>query len=387
MMEYNNIHANEDKDELFVVFALFSCLLNVVFIVSTFVQSRIFTGSMAIIGVATFSIFLLVLSRWRTYQWGFSKLEIEPEQITIVYGKKKRVIAFSEVKKVRLMTLTVPKYYGMGESFILVQKGENEKYYRSGSDYCQIRSDENTIPVWFTKERYRKIMTFWYAAHGKDYEKEFSDNGPTEQKQKEDPAIRISETGKPVHPGPSGLDIVAKEYNNIHADEDKNRLFFPAAILSGLINIGFTISAFLNIEIFTLLWTILAAAFLGDCLIKLLSLKTYQWIFSTVEMNSTYIRQTYGKKKRVIDFAKVKEVRLLTMTVPKKQERESPFILVQAGEDRIHYQSGTDYGQIYSDENTIAVWYTEERYRKIMTFWYAAHGKEYVESADKPDKV
>ena len=374
MMEYNNIHAGEDKDELFVVFALFSSLINVVFIVSTFVQSRIFTESMAIIGVATCSIFLLVLFRWRTYQWRFSKLEIEPERITIVYGKKKRIIAFSEVKKVRLMMLTVPKYYGMGESFILVQKGENGKYYRNGSDFCQIRSDENTIPVWFTKERYRKIMTFWYAVHGKDYEKEFSGKGPTEQKQ-EDPAIGIS-----------GLDIVEKEYNNIHAEADKNRLFFPAAILSGLINIGFTVSAFLKIEIFTLIWTILAAVFLGDCLIKLLALRTYQWIFSTVEMNPTYIRQTYGRKKRVIDFAKVKEVRLLTMTVPKKQEREEPFILIQAGEDRIHYQSGTDYGQIYPDENTIAVWYTEERYRKIMTFWYAAYGKEYVESADKPDQ-
>ena len=68
-----------------------------------------------------------------------------------------------------------------------------------------------------------------------------------------------------------------------------------------------------------------------------------------------------------------------------KGYRTDRFIILQKKESELRYQIGDYFNEIRQDEDTIPVWYTEERYRKIMTFWYAAHGKEYVESADKPD--
>ena len=89
MMEYNNIHADQDNNELFFIFALSSGLINVGFIISAFVQSRIFTGSCAILAIVIMAAYLLGLSQFRVYQWLFAKLEINARQVRIKYAIKK----------------------------------------------------------------------------------------------------------------------------------------------------------------------------------------------------------------------------------------------------------------------------------------------------------
>ena len=170
-MEYNNIRADQDKNELFFIFALSSGLINVGFIISAFVQSRIFTGSCAILAIVIMAAYLLGLSQFRFYQWLFAKLEINARQVRIKYGKKERAIDFEALKAVRVLFLTIrdDKLIRI-DRFILLQKGENRRYYKSQDRYYDIRKDENTIAVWYTEERYQKIMTLWYAAHGKEYE-------------------------------------------------------------------------------------------------------------------------------------------------------------------------------------------------------------------------
>ena len=178
------------------------------------------------------------------------------------------------------------------------------------------------------------------------------------------------------------------EYNNIRSDKDKNELFFIFAISSSLINIGFIVSAFVQSRIFTGACTILAIGIMVAYLLGLSQFRFYQWLFAKLEINAGQVKIKYGKKERAIDFEDLKAIRILFLTIrDDKLIRADRFILLQKGENRRYYKSQDRYYDIRKDENTIAVWYTEERYQKIMTFWYAAHGKEYVESADKPDKV
>ena len=74
------------------------------------------------------------------------------------------------MKAVRVLFLTIRDDNLIRiDRFILLQKGEHRRYYKSQDRYYDIRKDENTIAVWYTEERYQKIMTFWYAAHGKEY--------------------------------------------------------------------------------------------------------------------------------------------------------------------------------------------------------------------------
>ena len=68
------------------------------------------------------------------------------------------------------MDLRVPDGKGYrADRFIILQKKESKLHYQIGDYFHEIRQDEDTIPVWYTEERYQKIMTFWYAAHGKEY--------------------------------------------------------------------------------------------------------------------------------------------------------------------------------------------------------------------------
>ena len=145
-------------------------MINVGFIVSVFVQSRIFTGSCAILAIVIMAAYLLGLTQFRVYQWLFAKLEINARQVRIKYGKKERAIDFEGLKAVRVLFLTIRDDNLIRiDRFILLQKGERRRYYKSQDRYYDIRKDENAIAVWYTEERYRKIMTFWYAAHGKEY--------------------------------------------------------------------------------------------------------------------------------------------------------------------------------------------------------------------------
>ena len=170
-----------------------------------------------------------------------------------------------------------------------------------------------------------------------------------------------------------------REHNNIYVSEYLNWFYVPSIALVLMFYIGMVIIVFVgNAEVLKV-WTILSVSILGIvALAFLLNVRVYQWLFAKLEINARQVRIKYGKKERAIDFEALKAVRVLFLTIrDDKLIRIDRFILLQKGENRRYYKSQDRYYDIRKDENTIAVWYTEERYQKIMTFWYAAHGKEY----------
>ena len=169
------------------------------------------------------------------------------------------------------------------------------------------------------------------------------------------------------------------EYNNIHAEEDRADKYNGMIIALALFCVGFIVAAFLGQNDFLIIWSWLEIIiFTVVFLAGLLNRKNEQWQFSKLEINSVRVRLYYGKKQREIDFKEMQGVRLMDLRVPDgKGYRTDRFIILQKKESKLHYQIGDYFHEIRQDEDTIPVWYTEERYRKIMTFWYAAHGKEY----------
>ena len=169
------------------------------------------------------------------------------------------------------------------------------------------------------------------------------------------------------------------EYNNIRADEDRADKYNAMIIALALFCVGFIVAAFLGQNDFLIIWSWLEIIiFTVVFLAGLLNRKNEQWQFSKLEINSVRVRLYYGKKQREIDFKEMQGVRLMDLRVPDgKGYRTDRFIILQKKESKLHYQIGDYFHEIRQDEDTIPVWYTEERYQKIMTFWYAAHGKEY----------
>ena len=169
------------------------------------------------------------------------------------------------------------------------------------------------------------------------------------------------------------------EYNNIRAEEDRANKYNAMIIALAFFCVGFIEAAFLGQNDFLIIWSWLEIIiFTVVFLAGLLNRKNEQWQFSKLEINSVRVRLYYGKKQREIDFKEMQGVRLMDLRVPDvKGYRTDRFIILQKKESKLHYQIGDYFHEIRQDEDTIPVWYTEERYQKIMTFWYAAHGKEY----------
>ena len=169
------------------------------------------------------------------------------------------------------------------------------------------------------------------------------------------------------------------EYNNIRADEDRADKYNAMIIALALFCVGFIVAAFLGQNDYLIIWSWLEIIiFTVVFLAGLLNRKNEQWQFSKLEINSVRVRLYYGKKQREIDFKEMQGVRLMDLRVPDgKGYRADRFVILQKKESKLHYQIGDYFHEIRQDEDTIPVWYTEERYQKIMTFWYAAHGKEY----------
>ena len=169
------------------------------------------------------------------------------------------------------------------------------------------------------------------------------------------------------------------EYNNIRAEEDRADKYNGMIIALALFCVGFIVAAFLGQNDFLIIWSWLEIIiFTVVFLAGLLNRKNEQWQFSKLEINSVQVRLYYGKKQREIDFKEMQGVRLMDLRVPDgKGYRTDRFIILQKKESKLHYQIGDYFHEIRQDEDTIPVWYTEERYQKIMTFWYASHGKEY----------